>query len=72
MSKIQLKPKQKATLEEIVVQKTELAKLLQQLNNKEQLILELIFEQNEITGTIGSVKLEGEYLEYELVAEDIK
>lgn len=69
MNKLKLKTKQKAILDEIVAQKTEISKLLNQLNIKENLVLELIFEENEVVGTIGSVRLEGEYLEYEFVPE---
>lgn len=66
MSKIKLKPKQQAVLQDIQNQKAQLQKLFADLNGKESLVLELIFEEHGVVGTISNVKLDKDILEYEL------
>lgn len=66
MSKIKLKTRQLAVLQQIVNERVQLNKVIEGLNQKEGMVLELIFEENSITGTVTSVKLEGDNLSYEL------
>lgn len=73
MNKLKLKPKQLAVLQDVTQQKAQLSKAFQELNQKETLILELIFEENGVQGTITSVKLEQDNLLYELApAKELK
>lgn len=65
MSTLQLKPKQTESLQRVLAQKNELNTLIAQLQQKESLILELIFEAAGITGDLFDVKLEGDKLTYE-------
>jgi hypothetical protein len=69
MSKLKLKPKQAAMLNEIQTKKAELQKVFAELTNKESMILELIFEAEDIHPPINNVKLEGDLLEYEVEEE---
>lgn len=66
MNKIQLKPKQLAILQEIQTQKAQLQKVFQELVGKETLVAELIFEENNVVGTVTSMKLDNGFLEYEI------
>lgn len=66
MAKLKLKTKQNAILREILTQRANLQKAMQELTGKETMVLELIFEEHGVFGEITSVRLEGEYLEYEL------
>lgn len=74
MAKIKLKPKQLAALTQLQSEKAQLSKIYQELNQKESLIVELIFEENGIDSVdlISSLKLDAGCLEYELKVEPDK
>lgn len=69
MLQIKLRPKQLTVLSQIQEQKKQLNGLFQELNNKEVMLLELVFEENNINTPVASVKLNGDNLEYELQDE---
>lgn len=68
MNKIKLKPKQLAVLQQIQAEKAQISKMFQSLNEKETLVLELVFEENGVTTTeIKDVKLEQDTLTFDYV-----
>lgn len=69
MNNIKLKPKQLAALRNIQSQKAQLQKLFQEFNEKESLVLELIFEENGVIGTPTDVKLLEDSIDYEIKDE---
>ena len=66
MSKsIKLSQKQIDSLSQIITQRQNINAVLQDLNPKDSLILELILDANGITGTVKNVKLENGNLLFE-------
>jgi len=67
MAKLKLQPKQAAALAQFQAQKQQLATALQEVNQKESLVAELIFEAAgvDIT-TIENLKLEEDSLVYDV------
>lgn len=73
MATLKLKPKQLEVLKEIQAQKAQVSKLFGELNQKESLTLELIFEANDIAvSEITNVQLTPDSLEYEYKPKESK
>lgn len=73
MATLKLKPKQLAVLQQIQAEKAQINKIFKELNDKEALTLELIFEANDIAAsTVGSVQLTADSLEYEYKVKEPK
>jgi fructose-bisphosphate aldolase class 1 len=65
-NKLKLKAKQHAILTDIQVQKQQLSKLFQELNEKEVTLLTVIFESADVNvEKVKNVKLEADYIVYE-------
>lgn len=66
MNKIKLKPKTLAALSKIQSEKAQLSKIFQELNAKETMILEFVFEENGVTvEEVASVNFDTDSLIYE-------
>lgn len=63
---IKLSDKQKTSLEQVISQRQNLNAVMQDLNDKESLILGLILDMNGIQGTVKNVKLENGLLKFEV------
>jgi len=66
MPELKLKEKQLAALNSIQLQKKQLSDAYAILNEKENMMLEIIFEAGGIVGQISNVKLEQEKLIFDL------
>lgn len=63
--KIKLRPKQLSAITEIQNQKQQLSKMFQDLNEKESLLVTLIFEAADLdVNTVNGVRLDGEFIAY--------
>lgn len=66
MNKIKLKPKTLAALNKIQSEKAQLSKIFQELNAKESMILEFVFEENGVTvEEVTSVSLDTDSITYD-------
>lgn len=72
MNVIKLKPKQLELIKQTTTQKAELSKLLQEVQQKELLILELLFEQHDVVGEVHNIKLQDDTITYEVTPEAVK
>ncbi len=64
--KIKLRPKQLNAITEIQAKKQQITNLFQELNEKEGLLLNLIFEASDIdVAVVTNIKLDGEFISYE-------
>lgn len=72
--KIKLSEKQLGAIVDVQQKKAQINNMLQELNQKEALILELIFEMKEVKGEVSALKLEEDTLVFDLAekAEKVK
>lgn len=72
MEKIKLTDLQKATLEQTQNQKQQLVKMLQELEAKEAMIAGFIFDGKADLSKASNLKLEGDYVTFEIVEKALK
>lgn len=70
--KIKLSEKQLAAVIAVQQQRAQLNNMLQDVNQKEALILELIFEMKEVKGEVSALKLEEDHLVFDLTEKTEK